>query len=152
MKRKRKTKIPPPLPNGRQWWQERDNDEINKARGRVIRRLRGNHGWSLRDLSAATGISPSYLSGLERGEHTPSAEMLDRLETGLRMVTEGLRELTNRELKAAGLSPCTVHRTRLRLSSGKHARHGRRTHLGLDEQRHSPHMGLARAHLGWGDA
>ncbi|MEV4640508.1 XRE family transcriptional regulator [Actinoplanes sp. NPDC049548] len=43
--------------------------------------LRVQHGWSLDDLAARTGVSRSTLSRLERGEISPTASLLGKLCT-----------------------------------------------------------------------
>lgn len=47
--------------------------------GRPLRRLRQRHGMSLRDASARTGLSVSFLSALERGVSGASIASLQRL-------------------------------------------------------------------------
>lgn len=41
-----------------------------------VRRLRAERGWSLADLAAATGMSRSYLSRVERGDRQPTLAVL----------------------------------------------------------------------------
>jgi DNA-binding transcriptional MerR regulator/quercetin dioxygenase-like cupin family protein len=45
----------------------------------TIRDLRKRRGMTLRDVSAATGLSPSYLSALERGAAAPSIASLQKI-------------------------------------------------------------------------
>ena len=40
------------------------------------RRLRTERGWTLKDLSEASGVSVSQLSSIERGAHLPSLESM----------------------------------------------------------------------------
>src|SRR6185312_16147394 len=49
------------------------------APGEVLRRLRTQRGWSLRDVSQRSGISQSFLGSLERGESDIALERLARL-------------------------------------------------------------------------
>lgn len=44
--------------------------------GELLRRLRHEHGWTLGGLAARAGISPQYLSEIERGLKEPSSEMV----------------------------------------------------------------------------
>ncbi|MCC9174618.1 helix-turn-helix domain-containing protein [Arthrobacter sp. zg-Y179] len=44
--------------------------------GELLRRLRHERGWTLGGLSARAGISPQYLSEIERGLKEPSSEMV----------------------------------------------------------------------------
>lgn len=47
-----------------------ENGSSNPAKhfGRQVRKARREHGWSLRDLSARTGLSPGHLSLIENGK------------------------------------------------------------------------------------
>ncbi len=57
----------------------RPQDRLRQELGRQIRLARTEKGWTLKDLSEASGISVSQLSSIERGSHLPSLESL--LET-----------------------------------------------------------------------
>ncbi len=61
--------------------QERLRDSL----GRQVKILRVEHGWSLKELAAQTGISVSQLSSIERGAHMPSVESLLSLCEALEM-------------------------------------------------------------------
>jgi CheY-like chemotaxis protein len=54
----------------------RPQDRLREELGRQIRLARVEHGWTLRDLSDASGVSVSQLSSIERGAHLPSVESL----------------------------------------------------------------------------
>ncbi len=57
----------------------RPQDRLRAELGRQIRLARtqrGKAGWTLKDLSEASGISVSQLSSIERGSHLPSIESL----------------------------------------------------------------------------
>lgn len=45
---------------------------------------------SLRDMARATGVSDSYLSQIERGQHRPSAEVLKALADALQLSASSL--------------------------------------------------------------
>lgn len=51
-------------------------DRLRQALGRQIRLARTERGWTLKDLSEASGVSVSQLSSIERGAHLPSLESL----------------------------------------------------------------------------
>ncbi|MFT4199833.1 helix-turn-helix domain-containing protein [Gordonia sp. (in: high G+C Gram-positive bacteria)] len=50
--------------------------EEMKLVGARLRALRNNRGWTLDDLAASAGMSPSTLSRLESGKRQPSLELL----------------------------------------------------------------------------
>lgn len=58
--------------------------------GDYIRDQRDQAQMSLRQLAAAANVSNPYLSQVERGLRTPSAEILNRIAQGLRISAESL--------------------------------------------------------------
>jgi transcriptional regulator with XRE-family HTH domain len=58
--------------------------------GAYIRAQRENAKVSLRQLARSTGVSNPYLSQIERGLRTPSAEILQQIARGLRISAEAL--------------------------------------------------------------
>lgn len=58
--------------------------------GEYLREQRESAQLSVRQLSAAAGISNPYLSQIERGLKKPSAEILQALASGLRISAESL--------------------------------------------------------------
>lgn len=54
----------------------RPQDRLRAELGRQVRQARTEKGWTLRDLSEASGVSVSQLSSIERGAHLPSVESL----------------------------------------------------------------------------
>jgi transcriptional regulator with XRE-family HTH domain len=58
--------------------------------GEFLREQRRNAKLSLRQLSAAAGVSNPYLSQIERGLRKPSAEILQQLAKALRISAETL--------------------------------------------------------------
>ncbi len=54
----------------------RPQGRLRHEMGRQIRLMRTERGWTLRDLSDASGVSVSQLSSIERGAHLPSLESL----------------------------------------------------------------------------
>jgi len=55
---------------------QRPQDRLRQELGRQIRLARTERGWTLKDLSEASGVSVSQLSSIERGAHLPSLESL----------------------------------------------------------------------------
>ena len=53
--------------------------------GQRIRDLRQDHGYSLSELAGKAGLSPSYLSEIERAKKRPSPKTLDKLGTALNL-------------------------------------------------------------------
>ena len=51
--------------------------------GALLRAQRLAKGLSLRELSARTGVSNAYLSGIERGLHEPSLSVLNAIASAL---------------------------------------------------------------------
>ena len=92
MKQKRSNKSV--VPQGRIWWKAMGRHPLNAMIGRVVRRLRRERNWSLRDLACEAGLTKSYLCELEHGEHSPTFEVMLRLEAALRMVPGGLQQLS----------------------------------------------------------
>lgn len=58
--------------------------------GGFIREQRDQAQMSLRQLAQAAGVSNPYLSQVERGLRNPSAEILGRIASGLRISAESL--------------------------------------------------------------
>ena len=54
----------------------RPQDRLRSHLGRQVRLTRTERGWTLRDLSEASGVSVSQLSSIERGTHLPSLESM----------------------------------------------------------------------------
>lgn len=55
---------------------QRPQDRLRAEMGRQIRVARIELGWTLKDLSDASGVSVSQLSSIERGAHLPSIESM----------------------------------------------------------------------------
>lgn len=53
------------------------------AAARVLSQLRSEHGWTLADVSARTGVSISTLSKIENNQTSPAYGVLTRLAAGL---------------------------------------------------------------------
>ncbi|MFJ8860142.1 helix-turn-helix domain-containing protein [Streptomyces sp. NPDC102451] len=59
-------------------------DSVRDALSVNLNRRRLAQGWSLREMSAATGISKALLSQIERGEANPTLDVVTRISTVLR--------------------------------------------------------------------
>lgn len=53
--------------------------DIRSKVGRRLRFLRTSHGWSQEKLAEKTGLHPTYIGGIERGERNVSLCNLDKL-------------------------------------------------------------------------
>lgn len=71
-----------------------------KARGQSIRRNREESGYGLTEFAARIGISPSYLSRIERDQANPSPGVMRRIAEELRKerrAREAIAEITDTE-------------------------------------------------------
>lgn len=55
--------------------------------GRAIKRIRIEHGLTQEQVSAASGLHPTYISDIERGARNPSWEAITRLAGGIGVST-----------------------------------------------------------------
>lgn len=69
---------------------QNDIERLRERLGQRIKSLRTERDWSLKDLAAATGISVSQLSSIERGIHLPSLEGLITISRALNKKSSGL--------------------------------------------------------------
>ncbi|MGV9676404.1 helix-turn-helix domain-containing protein [Nocardia sp. NPDC003482] len=83
--------------------------------GRRLRALRRDHDETLAETAARAGISPQYLSEIERGRKEPSSEMIAALAGALGTTLANLTEQVATDLRhhrtAALLRPTAPHRT-----------------------------------------
>lgn len=70
-------------------------DRLRRELGRQARLSRTQRGWTLKELSEASGVSVSQLSSIERGAHMPSLE-------SLLMIAAALEEKPSAWLESAG--------------------------------------------------
>lgn len=56
---------------------------MTKVIGIRITKLREERGWSRYRLSKQSGVSYSYLTALEEGDHSPSLDVLEKIAVGL---------------------------------------------------------------------
>jgi transcriptional regulator with XRE-family HTH domain len=55
------------------------SDASNKQLGRAVKQLPARRGLSQEDLAHASGLHPTYISGIERGLRNPTWRSLSRL-------------------------------------------------------------------------
>lgn len=61
-----------------------NRDEARKkAFGRRVRELRLERGWSQEELAHRSGLHPTYVGGVERGERNPAVVSIMKLAEGL---------------------------------------------------------------------
>lgn len=81
-KSSRAAKTPPPMPP----------EAINEFVGRRVKRLRQDRGWSLEELAAASGVSRSMLSEIEREKANPTLTVTFRIARAFGMSLQDLIE------------------------------------------------------------
>ena len=65
--------------------------------GERIKKIRKTQGGSLRGLAKAAGISVAYLSNIEKGESSPTVEVLQRIADTLNVPISELTEVVEEE-------------------------------------------------------
>jgi transcriptional regulator with XRE-family HTH domain len=73
-----------------------DGAKPARKKGNRFRRARRERGLSLKDAAARIGISPAYLSALERGESEPSSNVIARIADAYLIPMSGLAEFRAR--------------------------------------------------------
>jgi transcriptional regulator with XRE-family HTH domain len=56
--------------------------------GRAVKAVRISHGLTQEQVSAASGLHPTYISDIERGARNPSWEAITRLAVGIGVPVE----------------------------------------------------------------
>lgn len=74
------------------------NDGINESLGRRVKKLRSEHRWSLEELSAASGVSRSMLSEIERKRANPTLSVTHRIARAFGLSLQDL--ISNAETSA----------------------------------------------------
>lgn len=67
-------------------------DAINEDLGRRVKKLRGDRGWSLEELAAASGVSRSMLSEIERKRANPTLSVTYRIARAFGLSLQDLIE------------------------------------------------------------
>lgn len=69
-----------------------DAESINEDLGRRVKKLRGDRGWSLEQLAAASGVSRSMLSEIERQRANPTLSVTYRIARAFGLTLQDLIE------------------------------------------------------------
>ncbi len=69
-----------------------DAVSINENLGRRVKKLRSDRGWSLEELAAASGVSRSMLSEIERERANPTLSVTYRIATAFGLALQDLIE------------------------------------------------------------
>ena len=56
---------------------------VQRRLGRAVKAIRVAHGLTQEQVSAASGLHPTYISDIERGARNPSWEAITRLADGI---------------------------------------------------------------------
>src|SRR5580698_8534143 len=67
-------------------------ESINENLGRRVKKLRGDRGWSLEELAAASGVSRSMLSEIERERANPTLSVTYRIASAFGLALQDLIE------------------------------------------------------------
>ncbi len=65
--------------------------------GRVVRRLRGEAGYSQESFADAIGLNRTYMGTLERGKGNPTLQIIEKIARGLRVSVSVLFETAEKE-------------------------------------------------------
>jgi transcriptional regulator with XRE-family HTH domain len=63
---------------------------IQQRLGRAVKAVRVSRGLTQEQVSAASGLHPTYISDIERGARNPSWEAMTRLASGIGVTVEEL--------------------------------------------------------------
>ena len=72
-----------------------DSDELRKALGQNVRRLRLAREWTQDDLAEKLEISRGQLNRIENGHHSPGAEVLFGLADAFDVPADSLRQISS---------------------------------------------------------
>jgi transcriptional regulator with XRE-family HTH domain len=78
--------------------------------GRRLRALRLQQQETLTETAGRAGISPQYLSEIERGRKEPSSEMIAALAGALGITLTGLTEQVTGDLRQQAIAPARTSR------------------------------------------
>ena len=60
-----------------------DRSSIQRRLGRAVKEIRVQRGLTQEEVSATSGLHPTYISDIERGARNPSWEAMTRLAEGI---------------------------------------------------------------------
>lgn len=63
--------------------------ELNAQIGQLLKDLREERGWSLRELGLVVGMNKSYLGDIELGKRNPSINSLEKIVAGYDLTVKG---------------------------------------------------------------
>lgn len=72
---------------------------LREALGLVIARNRKSVGLSQEEFAYSAKVHRTYMTGIERGQHNPSLDVLERIATALKRDVSALLEEAEREKK-----------------------------------------------------
>lgn len=72
---------------------------LSRAFGAAVRRLRAERGVSQEQMALKAGIDRSYFGHLERGEYSPTLEMVERVAVAFEVPASELVARAERELR-----------------------------------------------------
>lgn len=87
------------------------------AVGGLLRRTRHDRGETLDDVAARAGVSPQYLSEIERGRKEASSEVLAAVDGALGLTLLDLTLAVARDLHVAAARPAAATRAMLSLAA-----------------------------------
>lgn len=56
--------------------------ELNEQIGQLLKDLREERGWSLREFGLIVGMNKTYLGDIELGKHNPTMNSLEKIVAG----------------------------------------------------------------------
>ena len=59
-----------------------DYDDLNVQIGQLLKDLREDRGWSLREFGLVIGMNKTYLGDIELGKRNPSINSLEKIVAG----------------------------------------------------------------------
>ncbi len=75
---------------------------VQQRLGRAVRQIRVSRGLTQEQVSAASGLHPTYISDIERGARNPSWDVIARLASGIGVTTADIGERFDEEPPADG--------------------------------------------------
>ena len=82
------------------WWSRAPSDHMKALRiglGMAVARLRKEAGYSQEAFAHACNVHRTYMTGIERGRHNVSLDLIERLSDGLKLDTGQLMTEAERE-------------------------------------------------------
>lgn len=67
-----------------------DYDDLNVQIGQLLKDLREDRGWSLREFGLVIGMNKTYLGDIELGKRNPTVRSLAKIAAGYGMTFEGV--------------------------------------------------------------